>query len=187
MNFGTELDNVYGDDYGNMEYSQQNDFSAPASASASVSASASASAPPMPKSSSSQSVENEEMSHMGLMDPRPPPSPLLVKDKDKENVNDVNHRIDAMERRINETIRKTKVNHNKGIISTLVSRKRDALKLLSLSLMILLAISMHSFFEYCIKDYMMNSFVDPQKERTIRVMYPIVVFLSMWILKGIYL
>ena len=140
------------------------------------SASASASAPPMPQSSSSQSVENEEMSHMGLMDPRPPPSPLLV--KDKENVNDVNHRIDAMERRINETIRKTKVNHNKGIISTLVSRKRDALKLLSLSLMILLAISMHSFFEYCIKDYMMNSFVDPQKERTIRVMYPIVVFLS---------
>jgi hypothetical protein len=158
MNFGTDLDNVYGEEY-TSNYIP----------------------PEKPELVEDINVVEDKVPPPSL-DPRPPPSSLP-----KISENDVNDRIDAMEKKINETIRKAKTDHNMGIISTLVARKRDALKLLSLSLMILLAISIHTFVDYVIKDYMMNSIVDPHKERTIRFMYPIFVFFIMWILKAMYL
>lgn len=60
---------------------------------------------------------------------------------------------------------------------------RDIIKTIMLSMMILFAISMHSLFDYWIKDVSSSLQLSFKQEIGIRILYPIGVFLFLWYLK----
>lgn len=64
------------------------------------------------------------------------------------------------------------------------SKKRDIMKLIILSMMVLLAISIHSFVMFLIKEGLASSEMSFKQEIGIRLLYPIVVLFILWNLKA---
>jgi hypothetical protein len=64
-----------------------------------------------------------------------------------------------------------------------ISKKKDVLKLISISLTVLLGISMHFVFSDLIKSYLEFNDFTYNKESMIKAAYPLCVFFVMWSLK----
>jgi hypothetical protein len=64
-----------------------------------------------------------------------------------------------------------------------ISKKKDVMKLLCLSLTVLLAISIHFVLSDLIKNYIMNNNFSENKETFVKIMYPLSVFIIVWSMK----
>lgn len=69
------------------------------------------------------------------------------------------------------------------LIERYLSKKKDVMKLLNISLSVLFAISMHFVFSDLIKEYLTNNDFTSNKEMFIKCMYPASVLLVLWTLK----
>jgi hypothetical protein len=170
MNFGTELDNVYGSmgDYDTTENFKKDESRGNAPTYEDD-------MPAPPRGGAAPQMEEGGQGQANIMND-------IFYQKRLETV----QRELEKQRQITATLVSAKGNTN-GSMSKLVARKRDALKLLSFSLVILLAVSMHTFFDFSIKKYLQDNDVECNKEYLIRIMYPITVFMAMWMLKAYYL
>lgn len=68
-------------------------------------------------------------------------------------------------------------------IDKMMSKKRDVLKIILFAMMILLAISAHTFIEFWLKDFVSGSELSYKQELGLRLVYPLAVLLLLWILK----
>lgn len=71
-----------------------------------------------------------------------------------------------------------------GYFDVLGSKKKDMLKLVVLSMMILLALSLHSLVSFCMKDFIAASDITFRQEVGIRALYPLIVLFLLWNLKA---
>lgn len=76
-------------------------------------------------------------------------------------------------------------NDQGGYIESLGSKKKDMLKLIIMSVMILLALSIHSFVMFWMKEFIASSDFSFRQEIGTRILYPIIVLFLLWNLKTI--
>jgi hypothetical protein len=69
------------------------------------------------------------------------------------------------------------------LIERYLSKKKDVMKLINISLSVLFAISIHFVFGDLIKEYLTNNDFTNNKEIFIKCMYPVSVLLILWTLK----
>jgi len=68
-------------------------------------------------------------------------------------------------------------------VDRMMNKKRDMLKIVLFSMMILLAISMHTFIEYWLKDFVSAKELTYKQELGVRLLYPVVVLFAVWNMK----
>lgn len=73
--------------------------------------------------------------------------------------------------------------NNSTYVDKLFSRKKDLLKILSVALVFLLAISMHYVIDYYTKQFFDENVVSQGREVFIRILYPACVLFILWNLK----
>jgi hypothetical protein len=71
-----------------------------------------------------------------------------------------------------------------GMFDSFWSKKRDVMKLIQWSLVVLLGLSLHFAFKYGIKRYIKDNDLSYNKEYMIKCFYPLGVILVMWTLKA---
>lgn len=72
---------------------------------------------------------------------------------------------------------------NTSLVDKFSAKKRDVIKLLMFSLVIVIALGIHSALDTMVKRYIsVNEFTD-QKEYMVRFMYPVTAFIVLWCLK----
>ena len=69
------------------------------------------------------------------------------------------------------------------LIERYLSKKKDVMKLINISLSVLFAISLHFVFGDLIKEFLTNNDFTNNKEILIKCMYPVSVLLILWTLK----
>lgn len=67
---------------------------------------------------------------------------------------------------------------------TLASKRTEVFKLIAFSLVFLLGLSLHHIADNYLKNYITNAFLTPIQEFLVRLSYPIVVILVLWIIKA---
>jgi hypothetical protein len=70
-----------------------------------------------------------------------------------------------------------------SVYDRFLSKKKDVMKLVCISLTVLLAISLHFVLSDLIKNYIMNNHFTESKETIIKIMYPVGVFGMVWAMK----
>lgn len=65
----------------------------------------------------------------------------------------------------------------------LASKRAEVFKLVALSFVILLALSVHTMAKHYIKAYVASAFLTPAQEVLVRLSYPVIVVLTLWIAK----
>lgn len=75
-------------------------------------------------------------------------------------------------------------NEGGGYFDMLGSKKKDMLKLIIIAVMILLAMSVHSFTSFWLKEFITSSELSFRQELGVRLLYPIVVLFLLWNLKA---
>lgn len=72
--------------------------------------------------------------------------------------------------------------NNKGstYIDKLISKKKDIIKLVIFSFVILLALSFHDLLTYYLKKYLEESILSSGQEFALRLLYPALVLLTLW-------
>jgi hypothetical protein len=83
------------------------------------------------------------------------------------------------------TLQKQKMNETKGesVVDRFLSKKKDVLKLVTISMTVLLALSSHYLFTDLIRNYIANNDFTTNQEFTTKVWYPTTILLGIWILK----
>lgn len=76
------------------------------------------------------------------------------------------------------------VSQEPSFLERLADKKADVLKLVGLSLVVLLAISVDRISSHYLSGYISKSFLTEMQEFLIRLAYPVVVILVLWILKA---
>jgi hypothetical protein len=71
----------------------------------------------------------------------------------------------------------------KSIIDRVFSKKREMIRFISISLIIIFALSMHQTFNEFLKDYVSNTDLSRNKEAMVRLSYPLGIFIAAWLLK----
>jgi hypothetical protein len=69
-------------------------------------------------------------------------------------------------------------------VDKLLSKKRDIIKLLSISFVILFAISVHYMVDHYLRKYFEDNMLTSGKEFLIRCMYPALVLFALWNIKA---
>jgi hypothetical protein len=75
-------------------------------------------------------------------------------------------------------------NKSNNYVDKLLSKKRDIMKLLIISFVFLLAISLHSVVDHYLKQYFEANVMSTGKEFLLRLLYPAVVLLLLWNIKA---
>ena len=70
-----------------------------------------------------------------------------------------------------------------NIIDRFVSKKKDVIKLVLISLTIVLAFSLHYVINDILKAYIMNSILTPTQEMLTKLSYPVTILLIIWTIK----
>ena len=89
------------------------------------------------------------------------------------------------QKKINELKKELKSN-NDSIIDKFIKRKKDMVKLLCLSLIILLALSMNDIIKVYLNKYILGNELTQNKEFYTRVCVPLCVFLVLWTFKALF-
>lgn len=74
--------------------------------------------------------------------------------------------------------------NNEGFLDYLIMKKRDMVKIIVLVMTIVVALSLHSFFIYWIKAYLVNFKTSVKRELLIRLLYPLIILLLIWFIKA---
>lgn len=72
---------------------------------------------------------------------------------------------------------------NESLIDKFLSKKKDVMKLVNLSLTILLGISIHYVVVDYVREYIKSSDLTENKEFFIKISYPMTIFILLWTLK----
>ena len=72
---------------------------------------------------------------------------------------------------------------NESLIDKFMSKKKDVMKLVNLSLTILLGISIHYVVVDYVREYIKSSDLTENKEFFIKISYPMTIFILLWTLK----
>lgn len=70
-----------------------------------------------------------------------------------------------------------------NLIDRFVSKKKDVMKLVLISLTIVLAFSLHYVIHDLLKAYIMNSILTPSQELMTKLAYPVTILLIIWTIK----
>lgn len=70
-----------------------------------------------------------------------------------------------------------------NLIDRFVSKKKDVVKLILISLTIVLAFSLHYVIHDLLKAYLMNSILTPTQELLTKLAYPVTILLVIWTIK----
>lgn len=70
-----------------------------------------------------------------------------------------------------------------NLIDRFVSKKKDVIKLVLISLTIVLAFSLHYVIHDALKAYLMNSILTPSLELMTKLAYPVTILLVIWTIK----
>jgi hypothetical protein len=73
-----------------------------------------------------------------------------------------------------------------GLFESMWMRRRDIMKLVCLSLVVVLALAFHSSMEYYLKQYILENDMTSKQELLLRFAYPLVILLFLWVLKTWY-
>uniref|UniRef100_A0A6C0CVK5 Uncharacterized protein n=1 Tax=viral metagenome TaxID=1070528 RepID=A0A6C0CVK5_9ZZZZ len=76
-----------------------------------------------------------------------------------------------------------KTSNDVNIIDRFVSKKKDVIKLVLISLTIVLAFSLHYVIHDALKAYLMNSILTPSQELMTKLAYPVTILLVIWTIK----
>jgi hypothetical protein len=89
---------------------------------------------------------------------------------------------------VNELKKQQKLTANmqqqSGYVDKLFSKKKDLLRILQLSLIIVLAMSVHFIVDYYMKNYLKNNDLTFERELIIRMLYPVSVLFILWNMKA---
>ena len=75
------------------------------------------------------------------------------------------------------------VSSGPSLLDNMWSKRRDILKLVIVSLLILLAISCHTMIDHVLKKYIMDNDLSDKNELLVRCAYPFMVLLLIWMIK----
>ena len=70
-----------------------------------------------------------------------------------------------------------------NLIDRFVSKKKDVIKLVLISLTIVLAFSLHYVIHDALKAYLMNNILTPSQELMTKLAYPVTILLVIWTIK----
>ena len=70
-----------------------------------------------------------------------------------------------------------------NLIDRFVSKKKDVIKLVLISLTVVLAFSLHYVIHDALKTYLMNSILTPSQELLTKLAYPVTILLIIWTIK----
>ena len=73
--------------------------------------------------------------------------------------------------------------NNSSIVSKFINKKKDMIKILQLSLVILLALSIHFMLKHYVKLHILENDYNTRKEFLFRLSYPLIIFVIIWITK----
>lgn len=76
-----------------------------------------------------------------------------------------------------------KQNDAEPLYERFLSKKKDVMKLICISLTVLLAISVHFVASDFLKSYLQNNVFSQNKELTLKILYPFTVFMTLWSIK----
>ena len=76
-----------------------------------------------------------------------------------------------------------KQNDTEPLYERFLSKKKDVMKLICISLTVLLAISVHFVASDFLKSYLQNNVFSQNKELTLKILYPFTVFMTLWSIK----
>jgi len=76
-------------------------------------------------------------------------------------------------------------NTSKGYFDSLVTRKRDVLKMVAIAVIILLAMSIHHVVDFGLKEFIMSNDFTFKQELGFRVLYPFAVLFVLWNIKAL--
>lgn len=76
-----------------------------------------------------------------------------------------------------------KQNEAEPLYERFLSKKKDVMKLICISLTVLLAISVHFVASDFLKSYLQNNVFSQNKELTLKILYPFTVFMTLWSIK----
>ena len=77
-------------------------------------------------------------------------------------------------------------NKNNGYVDKLLSKKKDLIKLVTISFVILFAISLHYLVDFYLKKYFEENILGAGKEFLLRALYPAAVVFLLWNIKAFY-
>jgi hypothetical protein len=129
--------------------------------------------PPIVQQEHKQEEQHVQLKYDPIMAPIVPPSPIFQHN-------------DVMIKELQYELEKQKImnkKENEPLIERYISKKKDVMKLLNISLSVLFAISMHFVFSDLIKDFITNNNFTSNKETFIKCMYPTSVLLLLWSFK----
>ena len=106
------------------------------------------------------------------------PMQISQEDDTKQKINELQNQL-KRQKELNVIMQKDVA----SIYDRFVSKKKDVLKLLNVSLTVLLAISIHYVMSDLLKGYIMNNDFSSNKEMLIKFSYPLVIFILMWSMK----
>ena len=86
------------------------------------------------------------------------------------------------QKKINEL--KKELKKNDSIVDNYIKRKKDMIKLFSLSLLILLALSMNDIIKTYLNKYILSNEITKNKEFYTRIAVPLTIYFVMWTLKA---
>jgi len=87
--------------------------------------------------------------------------------------------LNEIKKQKNNTLEKTETSY----IDKLFSKKKELIKLLQFSLIIILALSIHGIIDYYLKNFIENNDFSSERVLFIRLLYPVVIMFFLWNLK----
>jgi hypothetical protein len=76
------------------------------------------------------------------------------------------------------------IENQNGYFDKLGSKRKDVMRILQLSLVIVLALSLHFIIDHYLKNYIKNNDLSFERELIIRLLYPIAVVFIIWNMKA---
>lgn len=79
--------------------------------------------------------------------------------------------------------RKDETKYSESYLDKLFNKKKEIIKILQFSLIIVLGLSIHYFIDYYLKDYINNNDYSFERQLFIRLLYPLAIIFVLWNIK----
>lgn len=96
-----------------------------------------------------------------------PSVPIAVSQQSHRVVNPVQHTVES----------------NLSYVDSLISKRRTVMRMVGLSIIILLAISLHSVIDFALREMVIIQDLGFKQELGVRVLYPVFIILILWTMK----
>ena len=99
----------------------------------------------------------------------------------KEQMNILKQEIDSQKKHQQMQYRESY--EKKSLVDVIFSKKKEMIRFFSISLIVVLALSMHEIFSGFVKEYIENNDLSKNKELSLKFLYPLVIFILAWGIK----